>query len=214
MVRRECYEKLGAFPLDASWAGERVDFGWNGDWYLWCLFSLFYDVAYFAEPMICYREHDLAMTSIITRPEYVENCSAAEIGMLWLIREKALASGVRRMADDCLLAIANEYARQAGVKQYRRATSSLTIDQFEDSLCRSTANGKERNWIRARFFVGMGDRSFMRGDAAGARAYYLAGMRHDFLMPKAAVKLALLGLGKRGNYVRRLLRSRRTAATS
>src|SRR5688572_8994109 len=42
LVRRECYEQLGGFPLDMPWAG---------DWYLWCLFALYYDVAYFAEAM-------------------------------------------------------------------------------------------------------------------------------------------------------------------
>jgi glycosyltransferase involved in cell wall biosynthesis len=46
MARKECYEKLGTFPLNLPW---------NGDWYLWCLFALYSDVGYFAEPMVCYR---------------------------------------------------------------------------------------------------------------------------------------------------------------
>src|SRR5206468_243779 len=40
MVRRACYQKCGAFPLDLPFAG---------DWYLWMLFALSFDVAYFAE---------------------------------------------------------------------------------------------------------------------------------------------------------------------
>src|SRR4051812_2463554 len=50
LVRRECYERFSLFPLDMPWAC---------DWYLWSLYALHRDVAYFEEPMICYREHEL-----------------------------------------------------------------------------------------------------------------------------------------------------------
>jgi glycosyltransferase involved in cell wall biosynthesis len=53
LVRKECYERVGVFPLDLPFAG---------DWYLWCAFALHYDVAYFAEPMVNYREHTESMT--------------------------------------------------------------------------------------------------------------------------------------------------------
>jgi glycosyltransferase involved in cell wall biosynthesis len=58
MARRECYERISFFPLNMPWAG---------DWYLWCVFALYFDVGYFAEPMVCYREHDLSMTSSRTQ---------------------------------------------------------------------------------------------------------------------------------------------------
>jgi hypothetical protein len=56
MVRRVCYEKYGAFPLDLPYAG---------DWFLWCLFAVLYDVAYCAEPMVNYRRHELSMTNYL-----------------------------------------------------------------------------------------------------------------------------------------------------
>src|SRR4051812_1598733 len=48
LVRRACYDKLGMSPLDFPFAGA---------WSLWCIFALDFDVAYFSEPMVNYREH-------------------------------------------------------------------------------------------------------------------------------------------------------------
>jgi glycosyltransferase involved in cell wall biosynthesis len=215
MARRECYEKISIFPLDAMWAGAQVDMGWLGDWYLWCMFALFSDVGYFAEPMVCYREHDLSMTNVVTRQENIENCSAAEIGMLWIIRQKAKECGLRKLSNDCLLAVANEYVRHVTSKQYRQSTSLMSIDQFEDSLCRSTESEKEKNWVRARLFEGIGDRLCLRGDGSSARQFYRVGLQKDPRMVKVYAKLFLLWLGKPGDYVRKLLRSfRGIAATS
>lgn len=58
IVRRDCYSRLGGFPLDMPYAG---------DWYIWCLISLYYDVAYIAEPMVNYRTHDLSMTRTLSQ---------------------------------------------------------------------------------------------------------------------------------------------------
>ena len=54
MVRKSCYEDISVFPLDLPY---------SGDWYLWLIFALHHDVAYFAEPMAYYREHELSMTN-------------------------------------------------------------------------------------------------------------------------------------------------------
>ena len=51
LARRECYEQVSCFPLNL---------GETGDWYLWSVFALFYDAGYFAEPMVCYRQHELS----------------------------------------------------------------------------------------------------------------------------------------------------------
>ncbi len=71
MVRRECYEKVSFFPLDMPWCG---------DWYLWCVFALHYDVAYFAEPMVCYRKH---------AAEYDQHSLAEECGCLLRGRDRS-----------------------------------------------------------------------------------------------------------------------------
>ena len=206
LVRRECYEQLGAFPLDAQWAGTRLDFGWNGDWYLWCLFALHFDVAYFAEPMVCYREHELAMTSFLTQQDNVQQCLTADIGMLWLVRQKAIEAGFLDIAKDCLLAIANEYARHSVSKQYREGMSSMSVDQVEESLCRSTSDKNERTLVRAHFWASLGDRSRVNGDVQRAKKCYLAAISRDRGMLKLYIKVFLVYLGRSSECIFRGLR--------
>ena len=51
MARRECYERVSDFPVGVTWGGKPIDLIWGGDWYLWCVFALFFDVGYMAEPI-------------------------------------------------------------------------------------------------------------------------------------------------------------------
>jgi glycosyltransferase involved in cell wall biosynthesis len=210
MARRKCYERLSMFPLDTVWNGSRVDMGWCGDWYLWCLFALFFDVGYFAEPMVCYREHDLSMTHTLTQKDKVESCAAADIAVPWLIRQKAIEAGMETVARDCLRGIAHQYTRHVASRQYRSSTSCMTLDQFEESLCRSTDNEQAKDWIRARVFTGVGDSLFFRGDRPNARRFYQRGLRKDYRLVKVYAKLLLLLLGVFGDYVRKLVRLLRT----
>jgi glycosyltransferase involved in cell wall biosynthesis len=209
MVRRECYEQISLFPLDVTWAGSPADMNWCGDWYLWCVFGLAFDVGYFAEPMVCYREHDLGMTAILTRPDTVESCRTADVALPWLIRERANEKGLGEISEYCLHAIAREYARQAAGKEYRSSMSLMTAAQFEESIRLSTESESERNWIRARFYVGQGDGLFSRGDWSSAVQSYRAALRADPRMIKVYAKLLLLSLGRPGGYARRTVRKLR-----
>src|SRR5262249_48829682 len=58
LVRKECYDKIATIPLDLPFAS---------DWYMWCVIAMYYDVAYFAEPMVYFREHEASLTSSFTR---------------------------------------------------------------------------------------------------------------------------------------------------
>jgi glycosyltransferase involved in cell wall biosynthesis len=206
MARRECYEKISVFPLDVTWGGAPIDMIWAADWYLWCLFAVSFDVAYFAEPMVCYREHNLSVTSSFTQKDKIELCVAADIAVPWLVREKADEHGFKSLSRNCLRAVANEYARHGGSKQYRGSVSSMSVDDFEKSLCRGTDNERERNWIRARFYAAKGDRLYSKGDLKAARRFYLDGLRNDPRMVSVYPKL-LLSLGRLGVHLRRLLRT-------
>ncbi len=210
LARRECYEKISLFLLDVVWAGIAVDMVWGGDWYLWLLFALYYDVGYFAEPMVCYREHELSMTNTVTQ-EKVETCWAAEMAVLWMIRDKAKTLGLRNLSKDCLFAITGYYARHCLSKDYQwldqSSRSTITIDQFEETLRRSTGCERERNWIRARVFTEMADLFYSQGDLSSARKLYLAGLRKDHLMTKVYAKTLLLLVGKPGVYARQFFGS-------
>jgi glycosyltransferase involved in cell wall biosynthesis len=207
MARRECYEKISLYPIELAWADLKIDMVWAADWYLWCLFALSFDVAYFAEPMVCYREHDLSISSNLTQ-ETLTLCVTADIAVPWSIREKAIERGLKKLSKDCLIAVALEYARHGESKRYRGAMSYMNVTEFEESLCRGTQSEKERNWIRARFYSARGDRLFNEGNLSAARNSYLESLRRDPLLMKTYAKL-VCSLGKPGIYLRALLRSGR-----
>jgi glycosyltransferase involved in cell wall biosynthesis len=205
MARRECYERIGFFPLNMPW---------TGDWYLWCFFALYFDVGYFSEPMVCYREHDLSMTSSLVQSNIDFDCYAAEgVVMSWAIRRKADEAAWREGSRSCLHKAANQYARCVVPGTYRTSGSFMTLEQFEESLCRNTASEMERNWVRARVYAGIGDRYYSRGELPLAKQFYLAGLQKDPCMAQVLAKWFFLLLGNPGDYVRRSFRLLRQIVT-
>lgn len=196
MVRRECYDRISFFPLTMPWAG---------DWYLWCLFALYYDVGYFAEPMLCYREHhDLSMTSKLTQ-EHLEECVAEEVSIPWIIRKKAIDDGYARVAKECLNAVAESYARIIANERYRESRSFMNFEALEKSLRQYTSSEAEQNWVRARVYERIGNEFYWQGDWASAKRFYQSAIKKDPWMASAHLKLLLLVLGKRGDYLRRTI---------
>jgi len=205
LARRECYDKISFYPLELVWADLKIDMVWAADWYLWCVFALSFDVAYFAEPMVCYREHELSISNSLNQ-QNLKLCATADIAVPWLIRQEADERGLQKLSKACLRAIAHEYARQGAGKRYRGSTSRMSVSEFEESLSKGTESEKERNWIRARFYAAKGDVSFSEGDIPAARKLYLKSLQKDPRMAKVYAKL-LLSLGKLGVYLRVLLSS-------
>lgn len=204
MARRECYEKISLFPVEMTWAGAPLNMIWAADWYLWCVFALSFDVAYFAEPMVCYREHELAISSSLNQ-ENIKLCVEADIAVPWLIRQWADQRGLRKVSAECLRAVAHQYAQHGQAKRYRGTVSRMSLEDFEQSLCRGTQIEKEREWIRARFYAARGDAFFREGNLAAARRSYLDGLQKDPGMAKVYAKL-LLSVGGPGSSLRRLQR--------
>lgn len=202
LARRSCYETAGNFPLKPGMA-------WSGDWYLWCVFALHFDVAYFAEPMVCYREHALSMTSAFTTGETIHNCTLGDIAVPWMVSRRATELGLSSTAKYCLRSLAQEYARHRTSKSYHSlkhpATSFMTEAEFQQSLSENTGDKKVRNWLRARTAVEVGDILCARGDCASARRAYVSGLRHDLFMPSAYLKAVLSSSGKPGAYLRTVL---------
>jgi glycosyltransferase involved in cell wall biosynthesis len=197
MARRECYERISYFPLNMPYAG---------DWYLWCVFALYFDVGYFAEPMVCYREHDLSMTNTLMQGD-AEKCGAEYVAMPWVIKNKADEAGSRNLSRNCLRAAANVYARSIAARWQEASLWHITLEQFEASLCQNTVSETERNWVRARVYSAIADGYHGRGELALAKQFYLASLRKDPRMPKVLAKWFLLSLGKSGDYVWSILRS-------
>jgi len=200
LVRRECYDKLGLFELG---------FPWCGDWYLWCLFALHYDVAYCAEPMVCYREHhQLSMTTKLTG-EKLEACAAEEIAVVWAIREHALDAGYAELAAQCLLAIAETYGRIMASDRYREVECFMNFDYFEASLQGRRMTGTERRTLAAQVLMRVGNECYWNGEHEHAATFYERALRLDPWMMSTRAKLFLLTMGRSGDYVRRALLAHR-----
>lgn len=197
LVRRECYETIGRFPLDPGME-------WSGDWYLWCAFALTYDVAYFAEPMVCYRAHALSMTSTLSREENLHKCSGGDLAVPLKIRTHARELGLQQVMEKCFHAIANEYVQQCKSKKYQAAAWSLSLPAFETSLRENISSKRERDYIRARVFDGMGDSLWAAGERSRAQESYLASAKMEPRAVKPYLKFLLVSLRVPGNHARTL----------
>ena len=194
LVRRDCYENISLFPLGLPWCG---------DWYLWCLFALHRDVGYFAEPMVCYREeHSSSMTHKLMR-ESLDACGVEEIAIPWSIKEQAQGLGYSQMAKACLSAVARTYARTLASERYRQSSLFMNFEQFEDSLRLKTSSELERNLVRTRVYASVGNEYYWQRDLATAKQFYQMALKQDPWMASVHIKLLLIALGKRGDYIRR-----------
>lgn len=198
MVRRECYDKVSKFPLDMPWCG---------DWYLWCLFALHYDVGYFAEPMVCYRQqHSLSMTEKLTG-ERLEACALEEIRVPWAIREQALRMGRHDVAGLCIDALADTYARTLAGQRYLSHGGSVDFAMMERSLQQQPIDESQRDRIRARVYATVGNKCYWRHDVATAKRFYKLALAKAPWRASLWLKLLLTSLGRPGHYLRRSILS-------
>lgn len=199
LVRKACYDREGAFPLDLPFAG---------DWYLWALFALEHDVAYFGEPMVGYRKHELNMTKDFHRR------SAAlrrdEVAVRFRILRHAERRGHARVARAFSDAIAEDLAMRAA-----RSVADpdwpygIGAEELEGYLTEHATPG-EAAQLQARVQAAVGDLHYDRGEHEQARRCY---DRSLSLRPDARTRLkrALVAVGGPGRLVRsglNLLRGR------
>jgi tetratricopeptide (TPR) repeat protein len=200
IVRRKCYEELGVFPLDMPFAG---------DWYLWCLFALHYDVAYFAEPMVAYRQHDMSMTTGFIE-EGAEACCQDDVAVLWAIKSKADEAGFRDVSRRCLCSLGKIYGKNLTSRRYGMSEPSLSVEQFESALCRNTASEGERKMVRGRAYDGIANQHYWRGQHALAKEFYEKALRNNPWSLQVHIKNLLLNLGGPGDRLRKAILSHRS----
>ena len=185
IVRRTCYETCGAFPLDLPY---------TGDWFLWCLFAIHFDVAYFADPMVNYRAHELSMTNYLMN----HNSSRAlkeGFSVLWRVRKHAQQVGANRVVQLCEASLARLYGHHLVGGAFQKRPYHLTEEELDVSLLRETTAAPVQDWIRARAWTTVGDSSFGRRDFAAAGAYYKRALRYDRSMLKIWIKRLLVDSG-------------------
>ncbi len=194
IVRRECYHRLGMLPVD-------LDYG--GDWYVWCLFSLYYDVGYLAEPMVNYRVHDQQITKVMAR-EVPQDCRDMYIAARWRVKARAESEGHEALAAACLDGIVTDYKNRLTSRLRHSGTLGLTLEEFEMSLARHGANNEEVRRLRAYMYNEAGDTYHCLNDFQRASECYAValGQRWDV---RGLAKYALLKMGWPGIRLRRWL---------
>jgi glycosyltransferase involved in cell wall biosynthesis len=202
MVRRSCYEECGTFPLDLPYAG---------DWFLWCLFALHNDVAYFAEPMVNYRSHELSMTNCLMT---YRSTHALREGFVVLgrIRNRAQQIGDAEIVKQCGIHLARLYGNHLVGGRCGNWMYCMTEEEFETSLREQTFGGAEKDWMRAKVWTAAGDYSLKLQRLKDAGEYYRRALQYNRWMMSLHARQFLLYTGDVGvSLTRKLLKLGRGA---
>ncbi len=102
LVRKECYTRAGGFQVNQPR---------TSDWYLWAIFAMKYDVGYFAEPMVYYREHttNMELTMKLEQPSLFYE---QDLLTIWTIKKVAQKAGIQGLSKDFHRSIADVYTRK------------------------------------------------------------------------------------------------------
>lgn len=193
MARKKCYESISLFPLDLPYAG---------DWYLWGMFALYFDVGFFAEPMANRRFHDQNISSAFYKETTVA-LFANNLAVPLRIRERAKKEGFSAVVKGCKQALAAEYLRQATPpKPGDVVEAALGDTEFEDSLRSHVPDPNEQVAIRAHVYAGLADHYYEQGNFTRGLEYYQRALRQDPRMPRVLAKYLLLRMGSTGTVLR------------
>jgi len=194
LVRRTCYERFGAFPLDLPFAG---------DWYMWALFALHAKVAYFAEPMVGWRVHGSNMThQFRARPAALME---DEVQVLVRIRDRAREMRHPRIARLFTDAIRRYYCWRVAAAAAPDLVCHMTPAEMDSSLARWCQDEGEQREIRGEAYAALADAFYDAGDRREAREYYEHALRLGTFTPRTGAKYLLLNAGKVGDQVRATL---------
>jgi glycosyltransferase involved in cell wall biosynthesis len=188
MVRRGCYETLSTFPLDLPYAG---------DWYLWCLFALHYDAAYFSEPMVNYREHAQSMTDQLISQDVRLLCKD-DLAVRWRIKERIDEAGERALAQHCLHGIVEYYTHSLSSKRWRGARYRMSLEEFTESLNDHVPDVRERQTIRGQVLQRIGRHLHWDPDFKADLELYRLAVAHSPRNLKLWLKYLLLRAGTPG----------------
>ncbi|MBO0721956.1 MAG: glycosyltransferase family 2 protein [Blastocatellia bacterium] len=102
LVRRECYTRISMFQENQPR---------TSDWYLWAMFAMKYDVGYFAEPMVYYREHTTNM-ELTMKAEQPALFYEQDLLTIWTLKDEAQKAGIEGLSEDFQRSIADAYTKK------------------------------------------------------------------------------------------------------
>jgi glycosyltransferase involved in cell wall biosynthesis len=192
MVRREVYEKLGMFPLSMPFAG---------DWYLWLLFALHYDVGYLAEPMVLYRQHLQSMTNILNSDD-PRICTRDDLLVLWQIKRRAEEAGRHDLAARVDPYLADRAALFLTSHRSGDPRPRLTFEDFEESVEANAASPAEKRQVRSGVYARVADEFFWNRHFSFAADLYRRSLKLNPWRPKIFLQSMLLSMGAPGILIR------------
>ena len=195
MARKECYEKVSYFPEDMPY---------GGDWYLWCMYALNYDVAFFAEPMVDYRVHDLSMSTIMAKKD-MRAIFADIIELPSRMRREGEKLRDEAIIARCRETLVGQLSECLAAKEIRDRKSRISLLEFEECLARFTTSASEQKEIRRRVYGLAADRLCWEQEFTESAAMYRRALVLKPSQPALWLKLALLRTGSFGSKIRDLL---------
>lgn len=204
LVRRDCFDKVGLLALEMPHAN---------DWYLFCLLTIHYQVAYVPETMVFVRIHENSLTSLFNQAGSPV-CIIDELSVLWRVAHEAELAGVisnRRAFNET---IATRAARALTYGQRGCSVPGLSNADFEALLQKHVKDATDEVDLRARVHMAVGDEEFWHGKYKRAlQAYREALQLHPWWI-RTWIKYLLLYTGGLGLRVRRLILSARESHAS
>jgi hypothetical protein len=193
LVRKSCYERVGLFPLDLPFAG---------DWYLWCALALWYDVAYFAEPMVNYREHGESMTDVLLASD-VKRLASDELAVRWRMKALLEQAGEARLAEHCQQSIVDYYVGALSARTCRGTRFRMSLDEFDESLTAQGGDQAVKDGIRREVLARVGRHLFWDRDLDSDVRLYRLAIQHGSWNTRLWLKYTVLRLGPVGTLIMR-----------
>ena len=193
LARRECYGKVGLFPVDLPYAG---------DWYMWCAFAFHYDVGYFSEPMVSYRKHLDSMTNILSA-EDMKILVSDEITVLGRIRKMAKDLHQDSIERRCVDALFNRIMRYITTfDENTKETLSFhdILKYFANFIKTSDDLQKLLSLLNAK----IADSFYWKGEINRASVHYMYSLLTNVWSPETRVKYILSRLGRLGMILRHM----------
>ena len=195
MARKQCYEQVSMFPLDLPY---------GGDWYLWSVFALQFDVAYLSEPMVYRRMHD----KNVSRYFWSEGQTGLihdEIEVPWRVKRHAEKQGRVDVTSLCDRLIASTYSRTILRHSEEKRQIGITIEQFKHSVADHANSSDEQKRISSFVYATLADGYFDRADFPQAENFYRSCLNLDPSSLAVWVKLGLTRLGTLGKQLKDFL---------